>query len=95
MVNVGQPTRRDDTEQSSHPSDQRGWLDWLRGWLNQVSRQPALRTEPAEYPRYLVCPRCGEPEVEVWNCDHPVRCHQCQQTFACSEADETGTSQRS
>ncbi len=33
------------------------------------------------FPDYVMCPHCGEPEVEVWCYDPSARCHACGQTF--------------
>jgi transcription elongation factor Elf1 len=33
------------------------------------------------YPDYVVCPHCGEPEVEVWCYDPTAQCHACGRTF--------------
>lgn len=32
---------------------------------------------PDPYPDYIACPRCGEPEVEVWCYQRRARCHNC------------------
>lgn len=32
---------------------------------------------PDPFPEYLVCPQCGETEVEVWCYQMRVQCHQC------------------
>lgn len=36
-------------------------------------------TDP--FPEYLVCPQCGEQEVEVWCYQTEVTCHQCGHVF--------------
>lgn len=46
---------------------------------------------PDPYPEYLVCPHCGEPEVEVWCYQTQVRCHSCGQWFAHEPATCRGT----
>lgn len=32
---------------------------------------------PDPFPEYLVCPHCGEAEVEVWCYQARVQCHHC------------------
>jgi hypothetical protein len=32
---------------------------------------------PDPFPDYLVCPHCGEPEVEVWCYQTQACCHRC------------------
>lgn len=32
---------------------------------------------PDPYPEYLICPHCGELEVEVWCYQLKVPCHRC------------------
>jgi len=32
---------------------------------------------PDPFPEYLICPFCGEPEVEVWCYQEGVKCHNC------------------
>jgi hypothetical protein len=32
---------------------------------------------PDPYPDYIVCPSCGEPEVEIWCYEASARCHAC------------------
>ncbi len=39
-----------------------------------------LRADAA-YPDYVLCPHCGEPEVEVWSYEKTARCHNCAWTF--------------
>ncbi len=41
------------------------------------SRQPRQEPLPEPFPEYLLCPHCGEPEVEVWCYQDGVNCHQC------------------
>lgn len=33
------------------------------------------------FPDYVMCPHCGEPEVEVWCYDVSAQCHACGQAF--------------
>ena len=33
------------------------------------------------FPDYVMCPHCGEPEVEVWCYVTLAYCHACGQTF--------------
>jgi hypothetical protein len=61
----------------------------LRGLFGQTNpgrdapagRLPAGRLPAAPYPDYVVCPHCGEPEVEVWCYQATARCHNCAQAF--------------
>lgn len=53
--------------------------------LNQTGEQPnPLRIDPGTglplpdpFPEYLTCPKCGEPEVEVYCYQTSVQCHHC------------------
>ncbi len=33
------------------------------------------------FPDYVACPKCGEPEVEVWCYAPTATCHACGHTF--------------
>lgn len=37
---------------------------------------------PHSFPDYVICPHCGEPEVEVWCNVLTAHCHACGQTFS-------------
>jgi hypothetical protein len=37
---------------------------------------------PTPFPEYVMCPNCGELEVEVWCYQLQARCHQCGTQFA-------------
>lgn len=37
---------------------------------------------PDPFPEYVVCPHCGEPEVEVWCYQARVPCHACGEWIA-------------
>jgi hypothetical protein len=41
------------------------------------SQTPPGLPLPDPYPEYLVCPHCGEPEVEVWCYQESGPCHNC------------------
>jgi hypothetical protein len=32
---------------------------------------------PTPYPEYMICPHCGELEVEIWCNETGVNCHAC------------------
>lgn len=76
----------------------RKWFDAARAMFGRLRAQPRLPGSP--YPDYVVCPHCGEPEVEVWCYETVARCHNCGQTFAhalppgchpaCAEKDRLG-----
>jgi len=74
--------------------DKPSWLARkIAAWLSRLGQQSAeCPPEPqAEYPLYLTCPHCGEPEIEVWDCNAPVRCHNCEALFPCSQAEEASS----
>jgi hypothetical protein len=37
---------------------------------------------PDPFPEYVVCPHCGEAEVEAWCYQEEVVCHNCGRTLA-------------
>jgi hypothetical protein len=36
---------------------------------------------PSQFPEYLTCPNCGEPEVEVWCYEKEAVCYNCGCVF--------------
>jgi len=50
---------------------------WVYCWSMPVATPDLQRP----FPDYVTCPRCGEPEVEVWCYDAAARCHACGQMF--------------
>lgn len=66
------------------------WIGRIRRWLGG-----SLEVQTAAYPDYVTCPRCGELEIEVWNCEEPIRCHACLKEFTCTETQINQARERS
>lgn len=63
------------------------WLTRFRGWLTGSPRDGEF--EARDYPVYLACRECSEPEIEVWNCDEETRCHACGALITCEDESST------
>ncbi len=63
------------------------WAERIRRrfieWATRLGLRPAAPPPRLDspYPDYVICPHCGEPEVEVWSYEKTAHCHNCGRTF--------------
>jgi hypothetical protein len=60
----------------------RAWPGYDEFMTEQTTASPSSIDFTRPFPDYVICPQCGEPEVEVWCFDLKASCHACGHEFA-------------
>ena len=59
------------------PSDRQRTSKEPKRILMSYSYPEGVLPLPDPFPDYLICPHCGEREVEVWCYEQRAQCHRC------------------